>query len=265
MKAGADSGARERIEALAGMLRHPDRSQLYYQVAEIAGEQTYLRNGVEVGEGDVVLDVGANVGVAAAFFASQCGASLVHSFEPVGPLCELLRENVKELPACVVHEQGLAAAPGRVPITYYPGASAMSGLYADPERDRALVRTALLNAGFSSEEAKERLEGRYEPQPLMCELRTLSSFLREEGLERVDLLKVDVERAELDVLAGIEEGDWPKIEQIVMEVHDEGGRCAAVASALGSRGFGVAVEQEESMRGTSVRMLYGTRQPQRQV
>jgi FkbM family methyltransferase len=58
-----------------------------------------------------------------------------------------------------------------------------------------------MNAGFSSEEAEERLEGRYEPQTLMCELRTLSSFLREEGLDRVDLLKIDVERAEFDVLA----------------------------------------------------------------
>jgi len=265
MSAVAGGGAQDRIEALAGMLRHPDRSQLYYQVAEIAGEQTYLRHGVEVGEGDVVLDVGANVGVAAVYFASQCGAKLVHSFEPVGPVCELLRENVKDLPACVVHEQGLAAAPGRVPITYYPGASAMSGLYADPERDRALVRTALMNSGFSSEEAEQRLQGRYEPQMLMCELRTLSSFLREEGLEHVDLLKIDVERAELDVLAGIEEGDWRKIEHLVSEVHDEGGRCAAIASALAGRGFRVATEQEESMRGTSVRMLYATRQPEQRA
>jgi hypothetical protein len=103
----------------------------------------------------------------------------------------------------------------------------MSGLYADPERDRALVRTALMNAGFSSQEAEQRLEGRYEPQTLMCELRTLSPFLREEQLERIDLLKIHVERAELDVVGGIEECDWPKIDQLAVEVHDEGGRCAA--------------------------------------
>jgi 31-O-methyltransferase len=124
----AGGSTQERIEALAGMLCHPDRSQLYYQVAEIARDRTYVRHGVEVTEGDVVLDVGANVDVAAAFFASQCGARLVHSFEPVGPVCELLRENVRELPACVVPEYGLSAAPGRTAITYYPGASAMSGL-----------------------------------------------------------------------------------------------------------------------------------------
>jgi hypothetical protein len=42
---------------LAGMLRHPDPSQLFFQVAEIAGEQTYLRHGVSVDPGDVILDV----------------------------------------------------------------------------------------------------------------------------------------------------------------------------------------------------------------
>jgi hypothetical protein len=118
-----DGGPQDRVQTLARMLRHTDPSQLFFQVAEIAGEQTYLRHGVHVGEGDVVLDVGANVGVAAAFFAALCGARLVHSFEPVHPVFELLQANVQRLPPCVAHEQGLSSAPGRVPITYYPRAA----------------------------------------------------------------------------------------------------------------------------------------------
>jgi FkbM family methyltransferase len=255
----SDPGAQRRVSALAGILHHPDPSQLYFQVAEIAGAQTYLQHGVKVEEGDVVLDVGANVGVAAAFFATQCGAGVVHCFEPVHPVCEVLRMNLQDLPACVIHEQGLSSAPGRVPITYYSGAAAMSGLYADPGRDRALVRTVLLNNGLSEQQAAEQLAGRYDPQTLTCELRTLSSFLREARLGSVDLLKIDVERAELDVLGGIDESDWPKVKQVVIEVHDEDGRAAHIAATLGSYGFGVAAEQEPAMRGTSVRMLYATR------
>jgi 31-O-methyltransferase len=249
----------DRVRALAALLRHDDPSQLYFQLAEIAGDRIHLRHGVEVREGDVVLDVGANVGVAAAYFASQCRAKLVHCFEPVAPICDLLRENLETLPACVVHEQGLSSAPGRASITYYPKSAAMSGLYADPERDRALALTALINLGFSADEADKRLEGRYAAQKLSCELRTLSSFLRDEAIKRVDLLKIDVERAELDVLGGIEDADWPKIEQVVVEVHDEDGRCTAIASALQRRGFRVATGQEPVMRGTSLHMLYATR------
>ena len=52
-----------------------------------------------------------------------------------------------------------------------------------------------------------------------CRLKTLSEVMREEQIERIDLLKIDVESSELDVLAGIEEEDWPRIKQIAIEVH----------------------------------------------
>jgi 31-O-methyltransferase len=241
------------------MLRHYDTSQLLFQLAEIAGDRCYLRHGVAVGPGDVVLDVGANVGVAAAFFAAQCGAARVHSFEPVAPVYALLRENVAGLAACVAHPYGLSRAVGEAPITFYRGAAAMSGLYADPARDRELVRTALGNLGVCGGAADAELAGRYDPVGLTCELRTLSGVLAEHGLERVDLLKIDVERAELDVLAGLADADWPRIRQLVVEVHDEDGRLDAMAGELRGRGFAVAAEQEAAMRDTAVWMLYAVR------
>jgi 31-O-methyltransferase len=248
-----------RIEALGARLHHYDTSQLLFQLAEIAGDRCYLRHGVAVGPGDVVLDVGANVGVAAAFFAAECGAARVHSFEPVAPVFALLRENVGDLPACVAHPYGLSRAAGEAPITFYRGAAAMSGLYADPARDRELVRTALGNLGVSGAAAEAELEHRYEPETLTCELRTLSAVLAEYALERVDLLKIDVERAELDVLAGLAEPDWPRIRQVVVEVHDEDGRLGALAGDLRGRGFTVTAEQEPAMRDTGVRILYAVR------
>jgi FkbM family methyltransferase len=239
-------------------LRHYDPSQLGFQLEEIVEERTYLRHGVTVREGDVVLDVGANVGVAAAFFAADCHAGVVHSFEPVGPLFALLRENVAPYPVCKPHPYGLGSMSGEVPITYYPRAASMSGLHADPIADRALVRTAMLNYGLSHEQVEESLEGRYLTEILTCELRTLSSVLREERLDQVDLLKVDVERAELEVLEGILEEDWPAIGQIVAEVHDQS-RREVISKELLRRGFRVAAEQEPMMRGTDVHVIYATR------
>lgn len=247
------------VAELIDRLQHYDRSQLAFQISEIAGERTYLQHGVEVREGDVVLDVGANVGVAAVFFALHCGAGAVHCFEPVGPIVEVLRANVRGLDACVVHPYGLAAVEGAATITFYPGSAAMSGLHADPAEDRALVRTVLLNVGASEREAEDQLAGRWEAQELECELRTLSGFLREQGLERVDLLKVDVEKAELEVLAGIDDEHWPLIRQAVIEVHDVGGRCAEIAAALAASGFDVHTEQEPVMRGTPSKMVYARR------
>lgn len=256
-----DDEARARMDALLWLLPHEDPTQLWYQVFEIAGQRVYLRHGVSVGPGDVVLDVGANVGVAGAFFASQCGAEVVHCFEPVGPIFDLLRQTASRVPACVAHHKGMSSGPGRAAITYYPGASAMSGLYADPERDRRLVHAELLASHVPEDEAHAALDGRYEPEVIDCELTTISAFMVEEGLERVDLLKIDVERAELDVLAGVEETDWPRIRQVAMEVHDDNGRAAEVAAKLRGRGFRVVVDQDVGHARTDLRMLYAVRAP----
>jgi hypothetical protein len=121
------------------------------------------------------------------------------------------------------------------------------------------VRTVLLNVGASEREAQDQLAGRWEAQELDCDLRTLSGFLREQELERVDLLKVDVEKAELEVLAGIDDEHWPLIRQAVIEVHDVGGRRAEIAALLAAGGFDVHTEQEPVMRGTPSKMVYARR------
>lgn len=47
-----------------------------------------------------------------------------------------------------------------------------------------------------------------------CQLCTVSDLIQEHGLPRVDLLKIDVERAELDVLRGVAPAHWPLIHQV---------------------------------------------------
>ena len=49
----------------------------------------------------------------------------------------------------------------------------------------------------------------------------------------MDLLKIDVERAEKEVLQGILPSDWPKIRQVAMEVHDVDGGLQTVVSTNG--------------------------------
>ncbi len=87
----------------------------------------------------------------------------------------------------------------------------------------------------------------------------MSAVLDELAIDRVRLLKIDVEHAELDVLLGIADDDWPRIDQIVAEVHDADGRLDAVTQLLTTRGFSIAQEQEAAMRDTGLHLLYATR------
>lgn len=48
-----------------------------------------------------------------------------------------------------------------------------------------------------------------------------TQVLRSENVgPRIDILKVDVEGAEIDVVRGISRDDWAKVQTAVIEVHD---------------------------------------------
>jgi acyl carrier protein len=79
--------------------------------------------------------------------------------------------------------------------------------------------------------------------------------IRENGVERIDLLKIDAEKCEQEVLDGIDESDWAKIRQCVVEVHDLDGRLERIRSEFEQRGFDVIVHAE----GRGSYILYATR------
>jgi hypothetical protein len=80
------------------------------------------------------------------------------------------------------------------------------------------------------------------------------------GCRCVDLLKVNVERAELDVLRGVMQEEWPRVRQVSVQVHDIGGRVAAVKDLLTSVGFEqVIAYKEPRFRGCCLYMVYASR------
>jgi hypothetical protein len=95
----------------------------------------------------------------------------------------------------------------------------MSGRYADAGEDSNVVRRFLLRqreaAGMTDRRSDALLndivKNSLAAEHFDCELRTLSDVIAEHRIERIDLLKVDVEKSELDVLEGIRAEDWPKI------------------------------------------------------
>lgn len=94
-----------------------------------------------------------------------------------------------------------------------------------------------------------------------CAMTTVSDIMQDHGLSRIDLLKIDVERAELDVLMGISHTDWKLISQAVLEVHDVQGRLQHVLHLLkDTAGFAsVFVTQDEALKGSTLYNIYCSR------
>jgi amino acid adenylation domain-containing protein/non-ribosomal peptide synthase protein (TIGR01720 family)/FkbM family methyltransferase len=268
-------GGRERYRLPNGLsIVQQNRNETDHGYKEIFEEQSYLRHGVSVEDGDCVFDVGANIGLFSLFVGRTRPRARVYAFEPVAPVYDLLRTNAAlHCPNVKALHVGLSDRERAEEFTYYPGYTVMSGAsaYADAAEEIATIKTILRNRqaagdpeGGLLEHAEELIAPRFAGESVRCRLRALSDVIEEENVGRIDLLKVDVQRAELDVLRGIREEHWGRIGQVVMEVHDgEGrgtsGRVAEVTSMLEARGFRVAAEQAELYRGTDRHTLYATR------
>ena len=92
-----------------------------------------------------------------------------------------------------------------------------------------------------------------------CELRRLSDVMRAEGISHIDLLKVDVEKSECDVFAGVDAEHWRSIQQVVAEVHDVDDNLAWVVSLLERHKFEVAVDQDTSIAASGMHNVYARR------
>jgi hypothetical protein len=90
-----------------------------------------------------------------------------------------------------------------------------------------------------------RSGGGLRKQRFTCQVRTLSDVIREYAVEAIDVLKIDVEGSEWDVLAGLERVLWPRVRQVVIEVHDVDGRVGCIERLLQAQGFATQVDQED--------------------
>jgi FkbM family methyltransferase len=235
---------------------------------DIFEKRVYVKNGITLPDSATVFDVGANVGLFTIFVQERWPASRVFCFEPSPPTYRLLCKNTVGFGSQVKRfNMGLAAVEGEALLTFYPNSSGMSSFYADEQEEREALTAILENEAASGDEEvrglmeylDDYLTVRLQAETYTCPLSTVSRVLREEGLPQIDLLKMDVQKAEWEILQGIAAADWPKVRQVVMEVHDLDGRVEKVTGLLADNGFAVTAEQDRLYGGSAIYNLYAMR------
>jgi 31-O-methyltransferase len=247
---------------------------------EIVSERSYEGHGITLAPGATVFDIGANIGMFAVHLAKTVPGVRLRCFEPMPPTFALLQTNLAEhAPDAVAVNEGFAATAGHVALAFDrfssistardPGvfAQATAGIpvwrwaaaaLADFERvepgamvrglKEAVERPAtrpLALAAMAPIAAALEVRKRIFQRTYRCTMRTLSQELAASGFTQLDLVKIDVEGAEEDVLAGIDDADWPRIRQLVIEVHDVNGRLQRLSRMLAARGYVVACQRED--------------------
>src|SRR6185369_9863932 len=243
---------------------HLNKNETDFLYEELFKDRSYLKHGIVLDDGACVFDVGANIGLFSLFVGRECKGARIYAFEPIPPVFATLQANASLYGLdAKLFECGLSDQAGSDRFTYYPHLSIVSSRFAELKAERDVVRSFLLksneNAELDSSMLDELLNERLTSETFPCQLRTISDVMREEEVERIDLLKIDVEKSELEVLRGIADRDWPRIKQIVVEVHDIGGRLAEVTNLLEERGFRIAIEQDTSLQETPLYNIYARR------
>ncbi len=189
---------------------------------------------VDLREQPFVIDAGANIGLFALFVKLRCPGAEILAFEPSPETAAILRQNIglHRLSGVTVREVALgSSAEQDAPFVYYPALPGNSTRYPELTGSAKTV----LGRAFSPRVAERLFRGRQISVPV----ERLSAFLA--AGRPVNLVKIDVEGAELDVLRGIDAAHWPLIRHAIVEVTDHGDQLAAVCDLLGRHGLETTV------------------------
>ncbi|MFR9749654.1 FkbM family methyltransferase [Nocardia sp. 004] len=228
---------------------------------EMSTDGFYRRAAAHLRPGDIALDIGANIGLSAMMFADVCPGIQVIAAEPAPMTFDCLEHNlIAHVPNSIRCRVAAGAAPGSASFTWYPRASANSGLYADREADDEATEIYLRNSGLNDEAIALITADLHDGEQIDVEVTTVSALLDQHGSDaEIGLLKIDVERAELDVVRGIAEADWPRIRAVVAEVHDQDNRLTQFCDVLRLHGFSPQTRQDPSLSGTELHEVYAVR------
>jgi len=146
-----------------------------------------------VGDVKTILDIGANVGAAAVYLALNYPHALVYALEPGAKPFALLKQNAQPFDSVSVFPFGLYASDKTLPLF----------------RGRTdCVESSVCPNGRTEGGAEE------------IRLRSAPQFLAEQGIERIDILKIDTEGCEVPILRSLAKY-LPTVKVLYLEYHSE--------------------------------------------
>ncbi|KAI9035246.1 FkbM family methyltransferase [Aspergillus affinis] len=193
---------------------------------------------MNLGQSPFIVDAGANVGLFTLYMKQKYPASKILAFEPAPETYDVLCRNLqlhnlsdtKPYPFC------LSSKEGTQKLTYFPnmpGNSTLNPSEKEEQRKQTIEQ-------FGEEAARYYFGGACEVD---VRLQRLSHFLYNEvGITKIDLVKIDVEGAELEVLLGLNDVHWDLIQNIVLEIWEGSSTRLAIEDLLQSKGFSFTCE-----------------------
>ncbi|MBN2154928.1 MAG: FkbM family methyltransferase [Candidatus Lokiarchaeota archaeon] len=243
---------------------------------EIFNACIYENHGLGVKDGDLVFDVGANIGMFTRFISKKAKDLTIYTFEPIPAIFKVQEKNlelIKRTHKFQLFNIGLGNKEENIEINYYPRAITLSAII--PIDLKLALKNSLENwdqiieivsfARFIPKFLRKpftKLAHKYmfKKKRVPIKVRPLSDIIKETKVNSIDFLKMDAENYEWQILQGISDSDWKLIKQIAMEVHTNiaGGNnlLQKITNLLLSKDFTVYHDRIGQSFATGVYMLF---------
>jgi len=178
-------------------IRYPSSPLMDAVVREVFSGAEYPRLDFIAAAGSAIVDLGANVGCSAIVFAVKYPEAVVYALEPAKDAFAFLVDNTAPFPNIRNFQIGAFDRDASARLFHGCGGS---------------VTNSLFSGGLAADTPGETVQ-----------LRRISSFLREQNVSRIAVLKIDTEGAELPILRDLA-GHFPQVDAIHVEFHSEADR-----------------------------------------
>ncbi len=173
-------------------LVNPEQATIYH-LANSLSKLTKLVQAIPNTQAPVILDVGANCGLFSVLAAQHYPSARIYAFEPAPDLSVLANKNLEGHGGIVI-QKAVAGESGKTTLF----------INNNSQQTNSIIRSAVMAAG--------KLTGEYEVKTI-----SLDDFVKAEGIEKIDVLKIDVQGAESLVLAGASEA-LKKTSALIVEI-----------------------------------------------
>ena len=271
------------VSVMPGMERELD-----LLLHEIFDKNPYTRHGISLSDGACVVDLGANMGLFSLWCTTQANNLNIYACEPLPPLYQLSSTNLAAIDGHQIHidPRGIAAKNEVREMTFFPQATACSSVYGAQtvERMPALYSGAEVSLKdlWSIHKGAFFLGALWGPlfpfvrrvaisfllrralsvsQRYKCQMATLSTLLDEWQVDKIDLLKIDIQGSEVDAFQGLRPEHWEKIDSIAMEVNTFLGQSVDtdICSILERQGYRVIREDSSDITAPGSFFIYALR------
>jgi len=192
--------------------------------------EAYTPSGFRINKKDIVVVVGAHIGVFSIYAATKATQGKVYAYEPIPENFRLLKSNIKlnNLNNIVPFSLGVFNRKGRKKI-YLTDSPATSSLFGQGGK------------------------------VYLVKVVGLKDVFEDNGLKKINFLKIDCEGAEYDILFNTPKKYLDKIDKIALEYHEGEFTkygCRDLETFFRNHNFKVRVKITKAQNNSSIGMLY---------